>query len=185
MNRHLTSAELTDAIDDRLAADRSAHLDECTQCGDELRALLRTATNLREDRDVPEPSPFFWEQLSNRVRLATANVPMTPEPWWRVQWRPALAFGVPLLLVVIFAGRLAWLERPGVTARPGDEVTAGATDTDESWRSVELIAAELSADEVGRVMAPTSSASPLIDDLSPRERAAFVELLKVEWESVQ
>jgi hypothetical protein len=185
MTTHLTPAELTDALDDRLAADRSAHLDECTQCGDELRALVRAVGTVREDGDVPEPSPFFWEQLGNRVRLATANVPMTPEPWWRLQWKPALAFGLPLILIVFVASRLVSLERPPVAVDPtGDVAVASQPETDESWQSVELIASGLSADDVRRVVAP-ASASPLIEDLSPRERAAFVELLRVEWESAQ
>src|SRR5689334_13377184 len=45
---------------------------------EEIVGLLREV-------DVPEPSPLFWDHLSQRVRTAVASEPV-PQPRWAVNW---------------------------------------------------------------------------------------------------
>src|SRR5437762_12868319 len=66
---------------------------------DDLLALLR-------DVDVPEPSPLFWDHLSQRVREAVANEP-PPAPGWMNRLNVAWAAGVfGAVAVVVLAVNL-------------------------------------------------------------------------------
>ncbi|MGE5835753.1 MAG: hypothetical protein ACM4AI_14820 [Acidobacteriota bacterium] len=92
MSRHLRSQEFIDALDGALPADRLEHLDACESCKTELSCLASLMTDVRGTGDVPDPSPLFWEHLSDRVRQATVAEPVPqPVPWWRASWRPFLA----------------------------------------------------------------------------------------------
>jgi acyl-CoA reductase-like NAD-dependent aldehyde dehydrogenase len=46
-------------------------------------------------------------------------------------------------------------------------------------------AADLSADDVRSALSLSADASPLVEDLTPAERAAFVRLLHAEMERTQ
>jgi hypothetical protein len=81
---HLAPEEIVDAADGGLADARMRHLEDCETCRrhvEELSVLLRDAA----DDVVPEPPPFFWEQLSARVRAAIDAEP-APARWWR-RWQ--------------------------------------------------------------------------------------------------
>ena len=107
MSRHLRSQEFIDALDGALPTDRLEHLDTCESCKAELSGLASLMTDVRATGDVPDPSPLFWEHLSDRVRQATVTEPV-PQPvaWWRASasWRPFLAVAacaiVTTLLVI-------------------------------------------------------------------------------------
>src|SRR5437763_6083576 len=70
---HLSESEFVDLMEDNAALDsrRAAHVETCAACreqADALRGMLRQAGSV----EVPEPSPLFWEHLSNRVRSGVA-----------------------------------------------------------------------------------------------------------------
>jgi hypothetical protein len=48
------------------------------------------------------------------------------------------------------------------------------------WTDVVQVASRLSADDVGGLLPSSFEPSPLVEDLSPAERAAFVRLLNAE-----
>ena len=66
---HLTPDELIDAMEGLLSEERQAHLATCEQCQREL-AGLSSALSEAKQVSVPEPSPLFWPNFSQRVRMA-------------------------------------------------------------------------------------------------------------------
>ena len=66
---HLTPDELIDAMEGLLSEERQSHLAACEQCQREL-AGLSSALNDAKQVGVPEPSPLFWPNFSQRVRVA-------------------------------------------------------------------------------------------------------------------
>ncbi len=97
---HLTSDELIDAVEGTLDEARQQHLDTCEVCRPqvaELASVLGEALAVA----VPEPSPLFWEHLSQRVRAGIAAEPPAAGGWgsW-LRW-PVLAPVAALALVVM------------------------------------------------------------------------------------
>jgi hypothetical protein len=76
-------------------------------------------------RDVPEPPPFFWEQLSARVREAVAAE--APAPAWRAWLHvPGWRIVVPVAAVLV-AALVAWrTDRPPGAGVVGVERGAGS-----------------------------------------------------------
>src|SRR5438132_10596593 len=78
---------------------------------DEIIAALREV-------DVPEPSPLFWNHLSERVREAVANEP-APAPRWINRLNVAWAAGVfGAVAVVVLVVRVDRGGRNGVDSVP-------------------------------------------------------------------
>jgi hypothetical protein len=75
--RHLTAAELIDALDDALAPSRATHVTACSACQARIDGL-RVTLNTTREADVPEPSPLFWDHFSARVAEAIATDPVKP-----------------------------------------------------------------------------------------------------------
>jgi hypothetical protein len=97
---HLTSDELIDAVEGTLDGARQLHLDTCDACRQQvadLASVLGEALAVA----VPEPSPLFWEHLSQRVRTAIADEPPAAGGWgsW-LRW-PVLAPIAALALIVM------------------------------------------------------------------------------------
>jgi predicted ribosomally synthesized peptide with SipW-like signal peptide len=83
------------------------HLDSCTQCNVEFKALAATFAVL-DAWKAPEPSPYFDQKLAVRLREEQA---LAPAGWFEQmksrllfntgrQFRPALTGALALLLVV-------------------------------------------------------------------------------------
>src|SRR5687767_7602540 len=113
---HLRPDEMIDAVEDALAPARRAHLESCAACRDQAAQL---AALLAETRAVtmPEPSPLFWERLSDRVRDAVKAHPRAyPHGDRWLQW-PVLApvAGLALLLIALASA---------VSREPSDSQTA-------------------------------------------------------------
>ena len=104
---HLTDAELVDLVEDRAGLDprRAAHLVSCASCREEadtLRGMLRQAAAV----EVPEPSPLFWEHMSNRVRDGVAAEPASGSEWNWFGIRLARVAGAAVLLLALLTGMM-------------------------------------------------------------------------------
>jgi hypothetical protein len=76
---HLSSDELVDAAEGVPSGSSSSHLRTCERCRTEVVHLQTVLTSVQRV-DVPEPSPLFWDHLSERVRGAVAAGP-PPRRW--------------------------------------------------------------------------------------------------------
>ena len=181
MNLHLTPQLIVEAIEGTLGSAARDHLGACGDCRaevDRVRAILQEAGSAAP---APEPSPLFWDHFTDRVREATATIPVARARWWDAWWRPVLVAGAALAVVVLMV-MTQGTEPPG----PGvDRVVADADawpsfDAD-GWELVVSLTDDLGWDDVQQVASPKRGvADALIDELSPQERAAFVKLLKQE-----
>jgi hypothetical protein len=118
---HLTADELIDVAEGAEPQSSASHLQACDTCREQLAALRATMSVVAEI-DVPEPSPLFWDHLSERVHDAVeadrastssmlggrrgsagANVPSLRWSWLgtRPVWLTALGVLVAAVSLVI------------------------------------------------------------------------------------
>jgi hypothetical protein len=125
---HLSESEFVDLVEDGGDPRRAAHVETCASCreqADALRGLLRQA----ETVEVPEPSPLFWEHLSNRVR---ADVAAGPGPgagsgwhWFGIRGLVPLAAAAALIVAVFSGVLLVRAARDGRTGMLAADRIAG------------------------------------------------------------
>ena len=200
--RHLTPAQLVDLIEGVLPAERAAHVGACARCrqqADELRAVMCEAREV----DVPEPSPLFWDHLSQRVRDACGAEPEVGSSGWVPSGslsRGALAvITVTVIVAVIVGGAL--IRSPIEEAAPGgDSVAALLASLDlgpdgwdaepdlfesfgeePAWTLVMTVAQEIEWDDTGatELVGPGASERAALE-LSPDERRELGRLLEAE-----
>jgi len=189
MTKHLSAPQFVDALDARVAPDVQAHLDACAACAEQLAGLRGTVTRAAEQRDVPEPSPLFWDHFSARVREAVSAEPV-PVPFWVQWWRPIVA----LSAMTAVAAFVVWIRvfPPAQTDQPV-AITAGApatetgpvlpatTDNDDMpWNLIVALASDLSHDDLHELVPTEHGVAGMVEDLTPEQRAAFVQLVKRE-----
>jgi len=191
--RHLAEQELVDALDGTLGDVRTAHVAACPACAaqvEELRAIAARAASL----DVPEPPPFFWNQLSARVRAAVAEEAAAgPRKRSWPQWlRPAIVSAAAAILIVLVSALAGVWPRhtpegvaPTVAMHPANETELrddGLADIeeDEAWAVVRTLAEDLDHEEmdVEGVSARPGSAEHLTLGLSEPERLELARLLE-------
>jgi len=73
-----------------------AHLGECRQCADTLKAL-RSTMNLLDEWSAPEPSPFWDVRMQARLREEQQRASAGWLQWFR---RPTLSIAAALCLVI-------------------------------------------------------------------------------------
>jgi hypothetical protein len=188
MTTHLTQDEQIAALDGALEPGRMAHAQTCDLCRDAV-AELRTVLARVAGADVPEPSPLFWDHFSARVKQATAVDDASRRTWnWRSWLATAAALTALVLVVVMRLPHPPQVPAAGA-ASPQATVAEASTAADssdiESWPAVVQAAADLSADDMQSALSLSADALPLVEDLSPAERAAFVRLLHAEMERTQ
>jgi hypothetical protein len=113
MTHHLSESEFVDLAENESALDAgcAAHVETCASCReqlDALRAMLRETATV----EVPDPSPRFWEHMSNRVRAGVAAEP-TPLPGWN-----GFGFGIRGLMPLAVAAVLFLAVYTGLVLRP-------------------------------------------------------------------
>lgn len=108
---HFTPEEIVEAADGGLADVRMRHLDDCETCRRQVQEVSLLLEDAADDV-VPEPPPFFWEQLSARVRAAIDAEP-APARWWR-WWQGSrwLAPAGAVTIVALAVGISLLRERP-------------------------------------------------------------------------
>jgi len=186
---HLSPEELVAALDGPLAAATADHFRHCEVCRSALGVLTATLDRVKTDSDVPEPSPLFWEHLSARIRSATTETPaVAAGSWWQSIARPSALLGAVAALALVIALGRAWPTSERV--RPDAVRVAGAASAvvsdgdDASWNAVAEMASTLSSDDV-RLIVGSAPEAPAVNDLTPKEREAFVKLLGVELGGLQ
>ena len=190
---HLAEGELVDALDGALADVRAAHVAACPACAAQVENLRAIAARAA-DVEVPEPPPFFWNQLSARVRADVAEQAATgPRVLSWPQWlRPAIASAAAASLIVLVSALAGVWPRPmpeqvapPVAINLADETEIrddGLTDLeqDEAWAVVRTLAEDLDHDEmdVEGVSARPGSAERLTLGLSEPERIELARLIE-------
>jgi hypothetical protein len=129
---HLTPEQLVDLAEGTTSESSTPHLASCDACRREL-ADMRAVMSAAADVDIPEPSPLFWNHLSERVHGAVAHEPARPRSWRERVLQPLVlvpslgaALAVAVFAVVLPKHALA----PELPASPlpfGVTVTAPST----------------------------------------------------------
>ncbi len=190
MNGHLSSSQFVDALDGVLESREQRHLEACARCQHDLAELGKVRGGVRASAEAAEPSPLFWELLSERVRAATATEPVPARAVnWRRLWPVAIAASM-LSLVAVGAvvrvvrvpppssARVAAVTAPGREAAPA---TSSAASQDQPWNLMVVMASNLPADELHQMSAPMPGAADAVaEDLSPAQQRELIKLLKAE-----
>jgi hypothetical protein len=198
MTNHLSPQQFADAADGGTTpASVQAHLASCAACAARLTEFRAIVSSLADAADVPEPSPLFWDHFSTRVRAAIAAEPATAPAWWPRWWRQVVALGaMAAVATVVVLSRLSnapdqdlMSPAPSIassaTASGADlgaagvaaTVTASATD-DAPWNLIVAMAGTLAHEDLHDVVPPAHGTAGMVDDLTPEQRAAFVQLVK-------
>lgn len=95
--------ELVDLVEGMLPAERAAHAAACETCRAAAADLAATWAEAR-GAEVPEPAPYFWPALSQRVRSAIGEAP--PRHGWAawLRWDTVVPLvGIAALLMALAA----------------------------------------------------------------------------------
>jgi hypothetical protein len=96
---HLSDREFVDVLDGEVAADAASHIRDCPTCRERLADLAATLAHARR-ADVPEPSPLFWDHLSERIRADIASTAAPVRARW-LAWPMWLPTGGLALIVAL------------------------------------------------------------------------------------
>jgi hypothetical protein len=146
-------------------------------------------TRLREE-EVPEPSPLFWEHLSQRVHDAVAAEPV-PSRVWFSRFHFAWAGGIIAAAAMVLAVTVSMRHEPAGPASveqtaAADLAAAGnslpALEDDASFAVMGELASEIDFDQAGAAgltIAP-GSVEDALNQMSDDEQRAVIELLRQE-----
>jgi hypothetical protein len=186
---HLSPAEFVDLIDGALPPSREAHVESCADCRSQaaaLQSVLRDAARIA----VPDPSPFFWDRLSARIRASVAE----SAPVSGIRRVVPLASAAALIVALVGG---AWLARnagappPAVRVVPTPAVERPRAMLDESaldaangevWDVLTSVAADMAIDEAaaaGMTVHP-AAIDGAVQKMSPDERKELARLLQSE-----
>jgi len=180
MTSHLTPDQFMDALDQAPDHAVAAHLASCEVCRAELDAARGGLADLAADaaHDVPEPSSFFWNQFSTRVRHATSVLPLSsPAPSRRWVYMAMAAAAT----VALMAGSAALFNRAVPEPLVSPVAESGPVEFDEVARLFD----EVAGDEAEMLAPPGVTTWALMDELTSDERVAFVRLIELEMEGLQ
>ena len=102
---HLSPEELIDLAEGARAEAAAPHLQSCEVCRHEIVAL-RATMSAAAAVELPEPSPLFWDHLSQRVREAVGGeeAPVSRFPGWGRAlggaWRAWAMAGVAAAVII-------------------------------------------------------------------------------------
>lgn len=193
--KHLSDEALVDLAEGGI--DGGDHLAVCAVCRERVESTQQMMSVLLADR-VPEPSPLFWEHLSNRVSRSIQDESAPAAPWrarFRWGWAVASATAVIIATLIIrsvptpdsmaLADRFASASGPGDArdrARAADDVSLAVTAADDPWQIVEDAAADLDLDaavDAGIVIRGGSLDGELLM-LSDQERRDLAQAIRGE-----
>jgi hypothetical protein len=156
--RHLSDEALVDLAEGGVSG--RDHLDACRACRERVESMRQMMGVVLDDR-VPEPSPLFWEHLSDRVGRAVDEA--APASDWRGLsrwgWAVATAAAIMIAALIIRPARTpdlaALADPPAATsasqvargsAGAANDVSWAVTAVDDPWQIVEGAAADLDLD---------------------------------------
>jgi len=196
MTRHLSPDHLIDLAEGTRPESSAPHLESCEACRRQL-ADMRAMMSAASEVAVPEPSPLFWDHLSDRVRQAVAleGAPRRASRWERwLRSQVILPVSAAALAAVIIAAVIgarpdlpaARLEvvsasRPAEASEPPLFEPLDALD-DSSLRLVADLTAELDWEAVSRMELTTHAggADEAVRELNRGELGELQRLLKEE-----
>ncbi len=198
---HLNAVELIDVAEGTRSEASAPHLASCDECRrqlTDLRAMMSTVAAV----DVPEPSPLFWDHLSERVRNVVAqDVPgrsLQDAATWRRLLMPLSAVAVASLIVAVVlssrvlapqsvahgdADKVALrtppaLPPPSTTGAAIDLFNDPASDDDLSLTLVASLTADLDLETAGEAgLAPHGSAEHAVTHMNDDELRELRRLL--------
>ncbi len=177
---HLTHEELIDALEGIGSfPDRQAHLAGCEHCQGEIANLSNVLAEAKQAA-VPEPSPFFWQHFSERVRTAIDDDAARSSNWpaW-LRWQVLAPIGAMAVIVLALAMSIPTSDVPDTIVV--DDLGAGIELVDDSWSTVAAL--------VGDIDVETASAAGVIEpgvaeravlELSAEEQRELTRLLRAE-----
>jgi len=174
------------------------HLETCAVCRARVQAMRQTMGLLQADR-VPEPSPLFWDHLSERVARAVREEAIPPGSWWTVarwNWSVAAAAAIIVAVVVIipiqrkrgsvtgsdFSVAISSPRAGHDNAGNADDVSWALADAGESWQIVEGAAADLDlkGTQDAGIFVRAGSIDRELLMLSDQERRDLVRVIQAE-----
>jgi anti-sigma factor RsiW len=198
---HLRAEELVDLAEGTRAENSAPHLATCDRCRRDLDDLRAMMASLASER-VPEPSPLFWDHLSERVRVAVAAQDPPRRSWldaapWRPLLTPLSAVAVAsLLIAVILNSRVMAPQAPALAGvhssppaaptgtDPGDSADLlgdWASGDDVSLTLVGSLTEHLDLDGAGEAgLAPGGSAEHAVTHMSDGDLRELRRVLKEE-----
>jgi hypothetical protein len=126
---HLSADTLVDLAEGTRSEAAESHLQRCEACRRqiaELRAVMKAAAGV----DMPEPSPLFWEHLSERVRRDVA-AEAVPRRFFDTSWlgiSSAWRIAVTVATVAIVAVLLGRVSREAQSIPPKSPALSTASD---------------------------------------------------------
>lgn len=191
MSTHLSPDEFVDAVEGVLIAERRAHVDGCDACRREVEDLRRVMSDVDLTSETPEPSPLFWDHLSQRVRQATGDqaVPARTS-WWTSAWRPmvAAAAGLAVIALVLRSRPAPDVGLPDVPVAESAGLIGEAPLDEGPWNVIIGIASASGVDweDVRQVAKPRAgTVDELISSLTPAERQELARMLRAEIGDVE
>lgn len=185
---HLSSDEIIDVVDGTSSDARTAHVEACAQCRQQVDELRRVMAMAREDR-VPEPSPLFWDHFSERVRRAVAGQPAPVSRWHDVfSWRVLVPAASLFMIFSMFVGGVvkyrSQTDRVDLAMREevAGAAVAAVAQEEASWALLADLTSTLDVEAVvaeGIVVGPGAS-DRAVAQLSSEEAAELRRLLKAE-----
>jgi hypothetical protein len=183
---HLTPDEVIDAVENILAPERRRHLSSCERCRLETAALTSI---LGEAQTVGafEPSPLFWDHLSDRVRTAIAaeaEASHHARRWF--DWPVLAPLAALALLVVALVASMPLSMKPDEQATVLPQLTStealDGADNEERWALMFELMGDVDLDAVvdSGLLGRPGTAEGAIAHLSSIEREELVRLLREE-----
>lgn len=181
---HLKPQEIIDAADGHAAPQQQQHLESCPRCAEQVQHALQMLGEVRAV-GAPEPSPLYWEHLSENIRDRVAE---EPRPRQRRSsawiWAPAtVAVGAVAIVIGLSNSHVADRSR-GVTSVPETAVLRPAEERaeDSSWSLVTEASTDLAWEDVeaaGFSVRPGTADHAAVD-LSDDQRQELARLLREE-----
>ncbi len=166
---HLNAETLARLVDERPAADESAHLAGCAVCAGELDALKQQTASLRE-----LPDPVMPDLLRKRIALALEAEPMSAPAVPRTMgaWT-SIAAGVALFVLGGAAG--TWVVAPNLAPGGGPATAAFplAANADPATEAASALAAAEA--EYMNALARFARLNYSDDGMDPLSRLAALE----------
>ena len=191
--RHLSNDEIIESAEGRMSG--ASHLAACGSCRarvDDLRRVLQVASQV----SVPEPSPLFWDHLSERIRAGVAEEPALQRSGFRFNLAWGATVAGALAIVVIGVAVTLRSAQPVNHLAPlsGERATIDAAaplvpalNDDPAWAVMGELAAQIDwedATEAGLTPRP-GSAEQALSEMSEEEQRQVVELLQIELQKAK
>jgi hypothetical protein len=192
---HLAPEELIDLAEGARAEDAVPHLRSCEGCRQQLVALRTMMSAVSSPgNDVPDPSPLFWDHLSQRVReaIAAEGTPGSRFAGWRwgtalpASWRTWAMAGIAAAVLISI-----YVTMPRTLTPSGGRAGAGAPSAGlQPFGSADdpslMLFADLTEQMDSRVMTEAGWSShvgavdEVVASLTNDERLELQRLLKEE-----